>query len=99
MFSLISNGGETKFVCLQWQTYRWNRHFGLYSDEYGKFVVTVSTGSSRVTALRLFNVGSQDIVVCSIYENLYSPHNSDSSSDKIDTKYTTKILKINLIRT
>ena len=21
------------------------------------------------------------------YENLYSPHNSDSSSDKIDTKY------------
>ena len=22
-----------------------------------------------------------------IYENLYSPHNSDSSSDKIDTKY------------
>ena len=33
------------------------------------------------------------------YENLYSPHNSDSSSDKIDTKYTTKIIKINLIRT
>jgi len=32
-------------------------------------------------------------------ENLYSPHNSDSSSDKIDTKYTTKIIKINLIRT
>ena len=34
-----------------------------------------------------------------IIENLYSPHNSDSSSDKIDTKYTTKIIKINLIRT
>jgi len=33
------------------------------------------------------------------FENLYSPHNSDSSSDKIDTKYTTKIIKINLIRT
>ena len=33
------------------------------------------------------------------FENLYSPHNSDSSSDKIDTKYTTNIIKINLIRT
>jgi len=32
------------------------------------------------------------------FENLYSPHNSDSSSDKIDTKYTTKIIKINLIK-
>jgi len=40
-----------------------------------------------------FLVGSYQI------ENLYSPHNSDSSSDKIDTKYTTKIIKINLIRT
>jgi len=78
-------GGTGILVCNQMST--------------GKFVVTVSTGSSRVTALRLFNVGSQDIVVCSIYENLYSPHNSDSSSDKIYTKYTTKIIKINLIRT
>ena len=33
------------------------------------------------------------------FENLYSPHNSDSSNDKIDTKYTTNVIKINLIRT
>jgi len=39
------------------------------------------------------------VVIFIIIENLYSPHNSDSSSDKIDTKYTTKIIKINLNRT
>ena len=39
------------------------------------------------------------VKVLTLNENLYSPHNSDSSSDKIDTKYTTKIIKINLIRT
>jgi len=35
----------------------------LVRNQMSKFVVPVSTGSPRVTALRLFNVGSQDIVV------------------------------------
>lgn len=45
-----------------------------------KFVVPVSTGSPRVTALRLFNVGSQDIVVCSIY----MPWNNNTDDHMIE---------------
>ena len=55
---------------------------------------TLVPGKTRVSGLPY---GKK--TVTSRYENLYSPHNSDSSSDKIDTKYTTKIIKINLIRT
>jgi len=39
----------------------------LIRNQMSKFVMPVITGSPQVTALRLFNVGSQDIVVCSIY--------------------------------
>ena len=39
----------------------------LVRNHLSKFVMPVATGSPRVTALRLFNVRSQDIVVCSIY--------------------------------
>jgi len=53
------------------------------------------TLTKKTTVARDFG----DLLMQEIIENLYSPHNSDSSSDKIDTKYTTNIIKINLIRT
>ena len=39
----------------------------LVRNHISKFVVPVSTGNPRVTAVRFFNIASQDIVVCSIY--------------------------------
>ena len=52
----------------------------LVRNQMSKFVVPVSRGSPRVTALRLFNVGSQDIVVCSIY----MPSNNNNDDHMIE---------------
>ena len=63
--------------------------FGIFIDDLVKLVNKANVGCKMGTSC----------AAIFLYENLYSPHNSDSSSDKIDTKYTTKIIKINLIRT
>ena len=70
----------------------------------GCYIWYSEEGTGRGRSLSSFLLAVPNVIAHSStasvpIENLYSPHNSDSSSDKIDTKYTTKIIKINLIRT
>jgi len=70
----------------------------LLRNDLGKAVHTIMPSTLEATAIYLlsalfffrqvqaFNDASLLFKLFSLYENLYSPHNSDSSSDKIDTK-------------
>jgi len=50
--------------------------------------------------IKLFFCSQRIITYINIYESFYSPHNSDSSSDKINKKiYNKNTKKINLTRT
>ena len=62
---------------------------------------TKSTGGSEMFGLVKSKQMVQNLNNRGIFENLYSPHNSDSScSDKINTKlYNKNTKKINLTRT